>query len=112
MNIVMLIGNLATEPKVSVVQTANGEAKVINFVLAVNRVFNKNMTNNETAFISCEAWDTGAEHIANNFKVGDRMFVQGSLKTEQWEKDGQKQKRDKVRVSHFERVVLSKTNTE
>lgn len=104
----MLIGNLVADPKLTKLQVESGETQVVNFTLAVNRSYGKNNTN-ETAFVNCEAWDTGAKHIAEGFKLGDRMFVQGSIKNERWEKDGQIHKRDKVRVSHFERVMLAKT---
>lgn len=108
MNSVVLIGNLANEPKLIVIpKEGSPDLKVVNFVVATNRQWNGGQ---ETTFVNCEAWDTGAEHLAREFKKGDRIFVSGSLKNESWEKDGQKHRRDKVRVSHFERVMLSKTN--
>lgn len=106
MNNVLLIGNLVQDPKLVVITKEDGSIlKVCNFCIATNRTWNGGA---ETTFVNCEAWDSGGEHIANNFKKGDRMFAQGSLKNETWEKDGQKHRRDKVRVNHFERVSISK----
>jgi single-strand DNA-binding protein len=111
MNHVVLIGNLTADPKLTEITVQTGLIKVVNFTLASNRSFKKRdgSWEQETTFVNCEAWDSGAERIVNSFKKGDRMFIQGHLKNEAWEKDGNSFRRDKIRVSHFERVVLSGT---
>jgi single-strand DNA-binding protein len=114
MNSVVLVGNLTADPKLTEIPSGANTAKVVNFTVAVNRKFTRRdgTQDQETTFINCEAWDSGAEHIGTYFKRGDRIFVQGSIKNEAWEKDGKNFRRDKIRVSHFERVVLSKNTTE
>ncbi len=110
MNYVMQIGNIVADPKLTVIPTEGKELKVTNFVIAVNRTFTRSDGTKEqdVTFVNCEAWDSGAEQIASAFKKGDRIFIQGSLKNENWEKDGKKYHKDKVRVNHFERVSLAK----
>lgn len=109
MNNVILIGNLVADPKLIKVGE-NQQMSVVNFVIAVNRTFQRKdaVKDQEVTFVNCEAWDSGAEHIGNTFKKGDRILIQGSLKNENWEKDGKKYHKDKVRVNHFEKVSLSR----
>lgn len=101
MNIVMLRGNLARDPDLRFV----GERKtaVVNFTVATSREFTRaNGTQDKvTSFISCEAWDTGAEAIAEVLKKGDLVMIEGSLRNDSWEKDGVKHSTIKVRVNNF-----------
>ena len=109
MNLVVLKGNLARDPESREV-TSNGRlTTVVNFTIAVSRHFKKadGTKDKDTTFIACEAWDTGAETIAKYVKKGDPILVNGSLKTETWEKDGQKHSRTKVRVQNFDKLYRS-----
>lgn len=106
MNNVILKGNLARDPDKREV-TANGRTtSVVNFTIAVSRFFNKadGTRDKDVTFINCEAWDTGAETIAKYLKKGDPILIKGSLKTENWEQDGQKRSKTKVRVERFEKL--------
>lgn len=110
MNLVVLKGNLTKDPDVREVSTAGGKkTKVANFTLAISRFFKKKdgERDKDTSFILCEAWDTGAEIIEKLLKKGDPVLLNGSLKTETWEKDGVKQYRTKVRVSNFDKLYRS-----
>jgi single-strand DNA-binding protein len=105
MNIIHISGAFTKDPEIK--EISNGErcTKVVNFVLASSRKFRKKdgSPDEETTFVNCEAWDSGAETIAKWFNKGDSIIVHGSLKNERWEdKDGNKKYRDKVRVSSFE----------
>lgn len=110
MNEVLVIGNLTADPKLTEIQGPNNLVVVVNFTVAVNRSFKRkdSSVDQETTFVNCEAWDSGARHLATYFKKGDRIFIQGHLKNESWEKDGKNFRKDKVRVTHFERVTLTK----
>jgi single-stranded DNA-binding protein len=59
----------------------------------------------EVQFFTCEAWGKDAKAIADNYKKGSEIVVIGSVKTDEWEKDGQKARRDKIRVSKFGTAV-------
>jgi single-strand DNA-binding protein len=109
MNHTVLKGNLARDPEVKEI-TANGRTTTVaNFTLAVSRFFKKadGTNDKDVTFIPCELWDTGAQSVQKYVKKGDPMLVEGSLKVESWEKDGQKHSRMKVRVNHFERLYRS-----
>lgn len=111
MNITLLKGNLARDPELRTVSTAGKQTSVVNFTVAVSRDYTK--ANGEkdkiTSFINCEAWDSGAEMIAESFKKGDLVMVEGSLRNDSWEKDGVKHSSLKVRVNNFSKITrLSK----
>ena len=102
MNLVILKGNLARDPELRMVG-GEKQTAVVNFTVAVSREFTRaNGTQDKiTSFISCEAWDSGAEAIAGSLKKGDLVLVEGSLRNDTWEKDGVKHSTLKVRVNHF-----------
>ena len=115
MNITILRGNLARDPELRTVNTNGKSTSVINFTIAVSREYTK--ANGErdkiTTFVSCEAWDSGAEIIGRSFKKGDLVMVEGSLRNDSWEKDGVKHSTLKVRVNNFSKITkLSAEKTE
>lgn len=116
MNIVLIKGNLARDPVVRSVQTGNGKTtSVVNFTIATSREYVKNNGTKDKikSFIPCEAWDTGAEIIANSFAKGDLVMVEGSIRNDSWEKDGVKHSTLKVRVNNFSKITkLSNNNLE
>lgn len=112
MNITILKGNLARDPELRVVNTNGKQTSVVNFTVATSREYTKSNGEKDkiTSFISCEAWDTGAEVIGQSFKKGDLVLIEGSLRNDSWEKDGVKHSSLKVRVNNFSKITrLSKT---
>lgn len=109
MNITILRGNLARDPELRNVSIGDKQTSVVNFTIAVSREFTKanGIQDKVTSFISCEAWDSGAETIASSFKKGDLVMVEGSLRNDSWEKDGVKHSTMKVRVNNFAKLIKS-----
>lgn len=107
MNITILRGNLARDPELRVVTTGGKQTSVVNFTVAVSREYTKSDGEKDkvTSFINCEAWDTGAEVIAESFKKGDLVMIEGSLRNDSWEKDGVKHSTLKVRVNNFSKIT-------
>jgi single-strand DNA-binding protein len=107
MNITLLRGNLARDPELRIVNTAGKQTSVVNFTVAVSREYVKASGDKDkiTSFINCEAWDTGAEMIAESFKKGDLVMIEGSLRNDSWEKDGVKHSSLKVRVNNFSKIA-------
>lgn len=104
MNQSHFLGNLTRDPELK--QLAN-DKRVVNFDVAVNRRYKKgNKTENEVAYVPCEAWDTGADLIAKHFKKGDPIIVHGSIKQETWKDKttGDNRSRLKLRVNSFDFV--------
>jgi len=91
-NKVMLMGNLTRDPEVR--YTPSGTA-VSDLGLAVNRNFkgSDGQMKEETCFVRVTVWARQAENCAQYLKKGSPVFVEGRLKYDEWEKDGQKQSR-------------------
>lgn len=81
-----------------------GGSSVANFGLAVSRKFKANdgSQKEEKLFVDCEAWGKTGEVMAQYLRKGRAVLIEGSLKLEQWEKDGQKHSKIKVRVDSFQ----------
>jgi single-strand DNA-binding protein len=107
MNITLLKGNLARDPELRVVNTSGKQTSVVNFTVAVSREYTKNNGEKDkiTSFINCEAWDSGAEVIAESFRKGDLVMIEGSLRNDSWEKDGVKHNSLKIRVNNFSKIT-------
>jgi len=83
-NKVILIGNLTRDPEMR--QTPNGQS-VTTFGLATNRawVTQHNEKKNSAEFHECVAWARLAEICAQYIKKGHLVYVEGYLKTRNWE---------------------------
>jgi single-strand DNA-binding protein len=81
-NVVTLIGNLATD--VELRELAEGKQRA-GFLLAVNRV-----AKDEADFIWVTAWDKQAETCARYLAKGSRVALDGRLRSRSWEEDGKK----------------------
>jgi len=98
LNKVQLIGNLGKDPEIRT--TPQDAAKVASFSLAANRTFrNKDGDSVEdTQWFNLEAWKGLATVIEEHLKKGDRIYVEGRMKTESYEKDGE--------TKYFTKVVV------
>ena len=105
LNNVVIMGNLVKDPVTKQV----GSANVCNFTLALNRSVKKgdNWTD-ETSFIDCSMW--GKENIIQYLHKGGKISVEGYLKQDRWEKDGQKQSKISVVVNNIFLCGNSKKN--
>jgi len=83
MNSVHLIGRLATDVEV---REVNGGSKVSTFVLAVDR------NGEEADFFRIKAWNSQAEAAEEHLGKGRRIAVEGSLRQDVYEKDGEERR--------------------
>jgi len=96
-NRTLLAGNLTRDPEIR--YTPKGTA-VLSASLAVNRVWKDDSgeKREEVSFIEFVAFGRTAETIAQYFKKGGNIFIEGRLKQESWEDKQTGQKRSKVVV--------------
>ena len=88
MNKIMLIGRLTKDPELRYTQSGTA---VASFTLAVNRRFPNQNGEREADFINCVAWQKAAEFVANYFKKGQQMALEGRLQVRSYEgNDGQR----------------------
>jgi single-strand DNA-binding protein len=88
-NVVTLIGNLATDVELKEV---GGEKKVASFLLAVPRASKEPAAD----FVWVSAWERQAEPCAQFLSKGKRVAVDGRLKSRTWDEDGRR--RDAIEV--------------
>lgn len=103
MNRVFLTGHLTRAPELKL--TPDGTAKVASFGLAVNERWQDRETGEpreNVTFVEVSAWNRQAELVFEYFKKGSPILVEGSLRFESWESDGQACSRVTVRLSRFE----------
>jgi len=93
MNIAILMGRMARDPELR--YTSGGKAYT-NFTLAVQK------TKDEAEFIDCVAWEKTAETIAEYFRKGNRILINGKIVTSTYESNGEKRKSVKVQAFSFE----------
>jgi len=87
MNRYTAIGNLTKDP----VCRDAGESKVCNFSIAINEYhYNNGSKNQSTFFIDVECWNRQAENCTKFLSKGNKVAVEGKLKSNSWEKNGQK----------------------
>lgn len=108
MNKVMLIGRLARDPELRYTQSGSA---VTSFTLAVSRRFANQNGEREADFINCVAWQKSAEFVANYFKKGQSMAVEGRLQVRSYDgNDGQKRYVTEVVVDQVEFVGSKNDN--
>lgn len=81
MNVVTLIGNLATDVEV---KNVGENRRVANFLLAVNR----RTKDSGADFVRVAVWDRQAELCAQFLAKGKRVAVEGHLRSSSWEQEG------------------------
>jgi single-strand DNA-binding protein len=86
-NVVTLIGNLATEVEL---REIGPESKMASFVLAVDRA----NRDGGPDFVTVSAWGRQAELCAEYLGKGRRIAVDGRLRSRSWGRGGQATKRD------------------
>ena len=93
-NRVVLVGNLTRDPELRYIPSGTAVSEI---GLAVNDRFKRNeQWVEETTFVDVTLWARTAE-VANEYlSKGSSVLIEGRLKLDTWEKDGQK--RSKLRV--------------
>ena len=110
-NQVIIIGNFTRDPHLS--YTPN-QTPVVEFGVAVNRKWTKQdeSLGEEVGFFECQCYGKRAEVIAKHFTKGNPIFVQGRLKQERWDKDGEQHSRIRIMVESFEFIGGKETENE
>ncbi len=93
-NRVVLVGNLTRDPELRYIPSGTA---VSDIGLAVNdRIKRGDQWVDETTFVDITLWGRTAE-IANEYlSKGSPVLIEGRLKLDRWEKDGQKHSKLKV----------------
>lgn len=106
MNRVFLAGNLTRDPEIRYSQA--GKA-VADLNLAVNRRYKtaSGDLKEDVCFVNIVAWDRQAELAGEYLRKGSAILVEGSLRLDQWESNGEKRSRLRVvadRIQFLDRL--------
>jgi single-strand DNA-binding protein len=101
LNKVLLIGNLTRDPEVR--YTPKGTA-VGDLAIAINDSYKaQDGTIKETVtYVDIEVWGRQAETCKQYLSKGRPVFIEGQLRLDQWEQDGQKKSKLKVRADRVQ----------
>lgn len=92
MNKVILSGGLTRDPELS--STASGK-KLTKFSLAVSDY-------KSAIYFDCTCWDEVGERLVKYCKKGSQLIVEGRIKIDEFEKDGQRRRKYSIVVSEWE----------
>jgi single-strand DNA-binding protein len=99
LNKIMVIGNVGSDPEMRF--TPNGKP-VTSFPLATNRFFTTSdgERKRETEWFDVVTWDRQAESCNQFLTKGQRVYVEGRLRTRSWDgQDGQKRFRVEINAN-------------
>ena len=108
-NKAILMGRLTRDPELKTLP--NSDTQVCDFPLAVNRRWKDadGGDRDEVLFIDCAAFGKVGQTIGESLTKGRPIHVEGRLKLETWEKDGERRSKIRVIVEQF-RFVDRKPN--
>ncbi len=97
LNEVFLMGNLTRDPELK--QTPRGTA-VCDLGMAINDSYKAQdgTVKEVVTYVDVEVWGRTAENCKQYLAKGRGVFIKGQLKLDQWEQDGQKRSKLKVRA--------------
>ena len=103
LNKVLLLGNLGADPELKV--TAGGQA-ILKLRLATTESYlDKSNTRQErTEWHSITVWGKRGEALSRILAKGSSIFVEGSIRTSSYEKDGEKRYRTEIVANN---IILS-----
>lgn len=92
-NKALILGNVGKDPEV---KSTKGGTVVANFSIATS--FKQKDKDEVTEWHNITAFGRIAEIVRDYVKKGSKLFVEGRLETQSWEKDGQK---------HYKTVIIA-----
>lgn len=87
------MGNLTRDPEIRQV----GDKEVAKFAIAIN-----GFKEGDVLFLDCEWWRAGA--VLGYMAKGTPVLIEGTLKVDRWEKDGQKREKMVCVISRLQLV--------
>lgn len=100
LNKVMLLGNLGADPELKMTQ---GGQAVLKLRLATTESYldRNNARQERTEWHSITVWGKRGEALSKILSKGSSIFVEGSLRTSSYEKDGEKRYRTEINANNI-----------
>lgn len=107
LNQVSVSGNLGADAEL---RSTKGGTPVLTFALAVNeRVKQADGTwGDRASWVDCVLFGTRAQALADWLRKGNKVAVQGRLRTSTWERDGVSHKRTEVVVEEVDLMTVKR----
>lgn len=111
LNKVFLIGNLTRDPEVRYLPSG---AAVADLRVASNRRYKTQQGEDkeETVYVNVSAWGRQAETCGQYLSKGSPILVEGRLRYEEWEKDGQRNSRISITAERVQFMSGPKSSSE
>ena len=112
-NKVILVGHLGKDPEVKYLDQNRA---VANVTMATNERYTDRNGNKveQTEWHNLEMWDGLAKIAEQYLKKGSLVYIEGKIKTEEWERDNQKHRTTRIRVNTMnmlDRAAENSSNT-
>lgn len=105
MNKVILIGNITKDLELRKTQSAKS---VVEFSVALNEGYGEKKT---VEYVNIIAWEKTAETLVNYCGKGSKIMVEGRIKTDSYDKNGQKVYKTYVLANNIEFLSARDTHT-
>ena len=94
-NKVILVGNVGKQPEV---RRTEGGAVVANFTLATTEKYKDKAGNiqEQTEWHNIVCWRSLAERVEKYVAKGSQLYIEGKIRTKEWEKEGVKHYRTEI----------------
>jgi single-strand DNA-binding protein len=99
LNKVMLFGNLGADPELKVTQSGSAVLKM-RLATTTSWKNDKGERQERTEWHSIALWGKRAEALAKFLKQGDKLFIEGEIRTSSYEKNGEKRYRTEINASN------------
>lgn len=109
-NVLSIKGRLAKDPELKYTQ---GGTAVASFSLANNYTTGKDQNRKDcVSFFNCVAWGKTGENIAQYFKKGNRILIDGKIQQRSWEdQNGGKRSTVEIVVEKFDFLDYKDSNS-
>ena len=111
MNKVELLGRLTRDPEMKYIQSSGKEIAVARFTLAVDRDYKNKDGTTTTDFIPVEIMGKPAEFVANYVTKGRLVGIEGSMRVDRYEKDGEQKTFTKVSARRVQALESAKKDS-
>jgi len=108
LNKVILMGNVTKNPEVRYIPSSG--TPVAKFGIAVNKKYKSgDETKEDTLFVDVAAFARTAEIVGEYVTKGDPILIEGELKLQTWEQNGEKKSKHEVRANNIQMLGSKKT---
>ena len=97
LNRVVLMGNLTKDPETKKLKT--GTVADLRMALSESYKSKSGEQVDNVCYVDVVAWDKQAENCAQYLSKGSGLVVEGRIQMDEWEKDGQKRSKLRVRAN-------------